>query len=237
VTGPDIPNNPRRPLARHPSEAPTSDELARRAIDETSRATDAELQSARALYRRHGAATGWRSTDSDSILSPFELCPVVVRYAWLETWRAVRDGNLFTRAEREAGMGEDIAPPPATLEPRESFMRSRAKREELEAELKRLDFKRQSGDADPGRIVSLEPRELRPLPETGQRVRTKGLSAFVISLFGPAHLIDNRRPHVLGRYQSNAAGHGGELWLVNHDDGTQAVYAFTEVELVDEAAK
>lgn len=44
-------------------------------------------------------------------------------------------------------------------------------------------------------------------------------------------LIENRRPSSLGSIDRLAAGFGGDIYIVKHDDGKKAAYSYDEFEL------
>ena len=45
----------------------------------------------------------------------------------------------------------------------------------------------------------------------------------------PAY-IQNRRPGALGTVSQIVPGHGGEVWVVTHEDNVKAVYSIDEMD-------
>lgn len=62
------------------------------------------------------------------------------------------------------------------------------------------------------------------------RVRTIALESTDGLIAAPAYL-DARKTGVLGTVVNALPGHGGDVWLVSHDNSAEmAVYAYTELE-------
>lgn len=72
--------------------------------------------------------------------------------------------------------------------------------------------------------------------EPGLRVVTGNLETTKGMLIVPAAL-KRRRSGAHGVVGPYVAGHGGDVWWVQHDDGTTAPYMFTELEKEDGRAE
>ena len=66
----------------------------------------------------------------------------------------------------------------------------------------------------------------------GTRVRVERLENTLGMLVPPKYL-DNRRLGSEGVVHSWVPGHGGDVWFVDQDDGSVAVYSTDELQLVD----
>jgi hypothetical protein len=72
------------------------------------------------------------------------------------------------------------------------------------------------------------------LPESGTRCRIKDVLEYTPEqcqgfLVGQRY-IDARRPGEEATYRGWAAGAGGDVWWIEHRDGTVGAYMFTEIE-------
>lgn len=68
-----------------------------------------------------------------------------------------------------------------------------------------------------------------PLPMSGTRVKTKGVLGSTDGIFVAAVFLAQRRRSTLGRFKNYVLGHGGDVWLIAHDDGSVAPYAYREL--------
>lgn len=68
------------------------------------------------------------------------------------------------------------------------------------------------------------------LPENGTRLRTKSILGSTGGMLINAKYLDARKPNAIGTYYGHVPGHGGDVWWVKHDDGSESAYMFNEVE-------
>lgn len=68
-----------------------------------------------------------------------------------------------------------------------------------------------------------------PRPMSGTRVKTKGVLGSTDGIFVTASFLANRRRSTLGRFTNFVPGHGGDVWLIAHDDGSVAPYSYREL--------
>ena len=71
-----------------------------------------------------------------------------------------------------------------------------------------------------------------PIYGTGDIVRTKDILQTRGGMIVARELLDAREPGQNGKLVVQVPGHGGEVWHVKHDDGTDAVYCYDEFDLV-----
>ena len=64
----------------------------------------------------------------------------------------------------------------------------------------------------------------------GQRVRTRDQLGTTEGMLAHPAYIQNRRPGALGTVSQIVPGHGGEVWVVTHEDNVKAVYSIDEMD-------
>jgi len=64
----------------------------------------------------------------------------------------------------------------------------------------------------------------------GQRVRTHGQLGMTGGMIAHSAYIQNRRPGAFGTVSQIVPGHGGEVWVVTHEDNVKAVYSIDEMD-------
>jgi hypothetical protein len=67
--------------------------------------------------------------------------------------------------------------------------------------------------------------------KVGMEVRVTGLGSTEGMLVGPKYL-KARRLGARGKIMNHIAGHGGDCWWVEHDDGTIGAYCYAEFQPV-----
>lgn len=66
-------------------------------------------------------------------------------------------------------------------------------------------------------------------PAVGMRVRVTQLHSTTGMLIGQKYL-DARQAGVTGTLHGYVSGHGGDVWWMKHDDGTESAYGIREME-------
>lgn len=65
----------------------------------------------------------------------------------------------------------------------------------------------------------------------GTRIVTHSTLEDTTGLWLPQQYLDSRAPSVQGTISGVVPGYGGDVYWVRHDDGTSAVYCWTDFEL------
>lgn len=77
-------------------------------------------------------------------------------------------------------------------------------------------------------------KERSRVPEPGSKVVTHAeLDSTSGMMVSPRH-IECRRPSAKGTVRGWVPGHGGDVWWVEHEDGTVGAYCFNELEFTPE---
>jgi len=75
-------------------------------------------------------------------------------------------------------------------------------------------------------------RKTHVLPEVGTRLRTKKRIAPMEAcrgFFVKERHLEARKPNCEGKYTGYVAGAGGDVWWIEHLDGTIGAYAYNEL--------
>ena len=64
----------------------------------------------------------------------------------------------------------------------------------------------------------------------GQRVRTRDQLGTTDGMIVHPVYLQNRRPGELGAVSQIVPGHGGEVWIVTHEDSVKAAYSIDEMD-------
>lgn len=67
----------------------------------------------------------------------------------------------------------------------------------------------------------------------GMSVRTHERLGTTRGFIVPRRYLDARRAGQKGTLKTWVPGHGGDVWLIEHEDGQQSVYAYTEFSAAD----
>ena len=76
--------------------------------------------------------------------------------------------------------------------------------------------------------------EPKTIPENGSQVVTHGHLGSTAGMMVAARHRGCRRPSAKGTVRGRVPGHGGDVWWVEHEDGTVGAYCFDELEFTPE---
>jgi hypothetical protein len=76
---------------------------------------------------------------------------------------------------------------------------------------------------------------MNTLPEKGDKFRTKATLDTTTGMLVSEKHLECRRPDAEVTYLQYVPGHGGDVWAMEHEDGTIGVYCYTELQSVAEA--
>jgi len=77
-------------------------------------------------------------------------------------------------------------------------------------------------------------KERETLPENGSKVVTHAELGSTAGMMVKHEYIAARRPSAKGTMRGWVPGHGGDVWWVEHEDGSVAAYCFDELEFTKE---
>lgn len=76
--------------------------------------------------------------------------------------------------------------------------------------------------------------ERKTIPENGSQVVTHDPLGSTAGMMVAAKHMECRRPGAKGTVRGWVPGHGGDVWWVEHEDGTVGAYCFDELEFTPE---
>lgn len=71
------------------------------------------------------------------------------------------------------------------------------------------------------------------LPKNGTKFKTHSMLNSTDGIFVGKKYLKNRKSNTICMYRAAVAGHGGDVWWCENEDGTIAVYNYLELEYAE----
>lgn len=81
-------------------------------------------------------------------------------------------------------------------------------------------------------LANIQSEEKKILITKGAKVKVVKLEP-IIGIFASEQLLNNRQVYAVGEVLSWVPGHGGDVWHVEHSDGSRAVYNTDELRVIE----